>query len=53
MITLDARPLVLALAALLVGVLYGCPDDDSLTNCSSRNKPQHWDGQKWTCDDRR
>lgn len=42
-----------SLAALVAAaiILYGCPDDSSLTNCSSRNQPQHYDKSKgeWTC----
>lgn len=50
---IDARGLLmlsLTLAALAATVsLSGCPDDGSITDCSRRGLPQHYDGTKWTC----
>lgn len=36
-------------AVLAIGILSTCKHD-TLTDCSRRGKPQHWDGARWTCD---
>ncbi len=44
----------LVAAALLSSILTSCPDNnDSITDCSHRNQPQHYDRQRgrWNCDD--
>jgi hypothetical protein len=46
-----------ALLAIGMGAglaLYSCggDNDESITDCSRRNQPQHYDGSKWTCKDR-
>ncbi len=42
---------VVTLALISLGmILYNCGGDDtSITDCSRRGVPQHWDGSKWTC----
>jgi len=42
--------LTLAAVAATVALLASCPDNDnSITDCSRRQQPQHYDGTKWTC----
>lgn len=42
--------LTLAALASTVALLASCPDNDnSITDCSRRQQPQHYDGTKWTC----
>jgi hypothetical protein len=40
---------------VLMGILYGCPaDDTSYTDCSRQGKPLQWDAKRgeWHCGDR-
>src|SRR5262245_23430058 len=42
------------LTTIAVLLLAGCaPDNDSITDCSRRDLPQHYDASRgrWTCDD--
>lgn len=43
------RVTVLILILAVIFTIIRHRDDDSITECSQRNKPQRWDGQKWTC----
>jgi hypothetical protein len=52
MMTLQNITRIVALigALMLTAILMNaCPDRDNITDCSHRNKPQRWDGEKWTC----
>lgn len=49
-ITLDLRPVLLALALGMAILPSACPDDSKITDCSSRGRPMHRDADgNWTC----
>lgn len=45
--------MIFSVLVMTTAVSRGCGDDDSITDCSKRNKPMRWDRQKdkWTCED--
>ncbi len=52
MITSTNFPLLMAALLVLAISLARCGGgNDSLEDCSRAGKPQHWDGQRWTCKD--
>lgn len=45
-----SRCLLVFTLMMLPPVLYTCKDqNDSVMKCSKQNKPQRWDGDRWTC----
>lgn len=48
-----SRVAIVALIVMLMSRLYGCGENDkSISDCSQRGRPQHYDGGRWTCDER-
>ena len=46
---LFGRLVTLAALAATAAILVSCPNDESVTDCSRRQQPTHWNGKEWTC----
>ena len=45
--------MIFSIMMVTTAIVRGCDDNESITDCSSRNKPMKYDRQKgkWHCDD--